>query len=103
MMNLQQLRQQVQNELQVDFESNKFYYQNQNPQVPNGFTPIDQINNFDQVKDNLKTQNTTTQTTYHWGVVGSHEETRYRSRQPYSVLTGSTRCRGCGTDYLYED
>lgn len=64
MINIQQLRQQIQNQLQVDFEDNRFYYQSQSPQVPSGFTPIDQINNFDQVKNNLKAQNTTTQTTY---------------------------------------
>lgn len=64
MINIQQLRQQIQNQLQVDFEDNRFYYQSQSPQTPNGFTPIDQINNFDQVKNNLKAQNTTTQTTY---------------------------------------
>jgi hypothetical protein len=61
MINLQQLRQQIQNQLQVDFEDNRFYYQNQNPPVPNGFTPIDQVNNFDQEKDRLKTQHTSDQ------------------------------------------
>jgi len=47
MINLQQLKQQIQNQLQVNFESNQFYYQNQNPRVPSGFAPIDQINDFD--------------------------------------------------------
>ena len=47
--------------MQVNFEDNRFYYQNQNPQVPNGFTPIDQINNFDQEKNRLKTQHTANQ------------------------------------------
>ncbi|KLL03460.1 MAG: hypothetical protein MRECE_16c028 [Mycoplasmataceae bacterium CE_OT135] len=107
MINLQQLRNQIQNQLPVNFENNKFYYQNQNPQVPNGFAPIDQINNFDQVRNNLKTHNTTTRTTYttayRQGVIGSHTETRYRQETryrsetrtreaPYSVPTGEVYC-----------
>lgn len=61
MINLQQLRQQIQNQLQINFEDNRFYYQNQNPQIPNGFTPIDQINNFDQEKNRLKADHTANQ------------------------------------------
>src|SRR3954454_5003124 len=106
MINLQQLRQQIQNQLQVNFEDNRFYYQNQNPRVPNGFTPIDQINNFDQEKNRFKTQYTTTQTTYttsyRYGVTGS-QTVMEDEPVPYQVSTGETYCLQCNNRYSYED
>jgi hypothetical protein len=120
MINLQQLRQQMQDQIQTGFEKDRFYYQNQDPQIPNGFTPIDPINNFDQVKNNLKAdtayeirrepifENVTSSEQKFRRETRCGQETRYHSVTrtvdvPYQVPSGNNSyCSQCGSDYVFD-
>jgi|SRR6185312_8962498 len=91
MVNLEELKQEIKNQLQINLDNN-FYYRDQNPQVPNGFAPIDQINiaDFDREKNNLSRDNEYQRETGEerpiYGPVTrdeqrSRQETRYRSEE----------------------